>query len=398
MKETMKKMGPFLSVVASVLAATGMLQASQTDLGGGGESARWVNIPTSPKAVALGGGFAAMGGDLDSLRSNAAGLGSLSGAQATFSHGILAESTSLEHVAAGMKVGNDTGIALAYDYINMGSVDVFTLTGGVPVSAGTLTPYGSNISLGVGRSFGMGLSAGVTGKYLLQNLSGSSSSAISADFGAQWASEMGLSAGISINNLVGQQLESNPLPSDLNLGLGYKLADQPVLLGLDASIDRANGDSSRSRIHGGVEYSPIAALALRGGYAANGANQESGPTFGVGLKYGWASFDYSMNMSSRLANTQQFSLTANLSDIHMPAKKEKAEAAVMESPKAAPVAEVKPVEEAKPAAAVESKTTTETNITTTTTTETKPVVKAKKKAKKKKKKATPTPVPTEEVK
>jgi len=389
MKESMKKV--LLSM--SALAVAGMLQAGQTDLGGGGESARWLNIPTSPKAIALGGGLSAMGGDLDSLRNNAAGLGSLSGAQATFSHGILAESTSLEHVAAGMKVGENTGIALGYDYINMGSVDVFTLTSGVPTSAGTLTPYGSNISLGVGRSFGMGLSAGITGKYLMQNLDGTSSSAVSADLGAQWASEMGVSAGVSINNLVGQQLESNTLPSDVNLGLGYKFAEQPVMLGLDASIDRANGSSSNNRIHGGVEYSPISQLALRGGYAANGSNQESGPTFGVGLKYGWASFDYSMNMSSRLANTQQFSLTANLSDIHMPAKKE----AAMETPKpaAAPVAEVKPVEETKPAAAVEAKTTTETKITTTTTTESKPVVKAKKKSKKKKK---ATAVPTAEAK
>lgn len=367
MNSSIKKM--WLSL--SVLAVSGVLQAAQTDLGGGGESARWLNIPTSPKAIAMGGGLSAIGGDLDNLRINPAGLGSLNGASATFSHGILAESTSLEHIAGGLKVGENTGIALGYDYINMGSVDVFTLGAGGPVAAGTLTPYGSNFSLGIGQSLGMGLSAGVTAKYLLQNLDGSSTSAASADLGAQWASpETGFSAGVAIANIVGQQLNSNPLPSDLRLGLGYKLSEQPVMIGLDAAIDRANGDSSRSRIHGGVEYSPISALALRGGYASNGSNQESGPTFGVGLHYGWATFDYSMNMSSRLANTQQFSLTANLSDI-MPRKEEKkAEASMME---------------AKPAASVEAKTTTETTITTTTTTEAKPVVK------KKKKKAVATP-------
>src|SRR5207249_4149271 len=83
------------------LCATAGLRAGQTDFGGGNVTARWLNLSTSTRGLAMGGGTGALGGSLDDLGVNPAGLGGLKEAQATFGHSLLAEETSLDHLAVG---------------------------------------------------------------------------------------------------------------------------------------------------------------------------------------------------------------------------------------------------------------------------------------------------------
>ena len=131
--------------------------------------------------------------------------------------------------------------------------------------------------------------------------------------------------------------QADPLPQNFTLGFAYKIHEgkhSTVLFSTDvykpladegflsfitgwsdspAIVDGNGGELQDIDLHTGAEWrynlSEDSAFALRAGYSLDADGNRKTPTFGLGLKYNWASFDvsYFANSNAALRNVFRFS-------------------------------------------------------------------------------------------
>ena len=297
---------PGLCLAAACLLAGGLHAANNASAG----AAQWLNVLGSgARETALGGALAADGGSLDSLGINPAGLAGLAAPQASFTHNSWIGDSSVDHVALGYSPLPGSAVAVGLDYVNFGSVDLYSIdSAGLPQPAGQAQPTASQASLSWAQPLAWGLDAGASAKWLNQTLAGQSSVAGAADLGLRYhAPGQGWSLGGGVLNL-GTSLFGSPLPTETRLGAAG--AWGPV--GLDVDLRWVPVDQDGPQALAGLEYRPLDALVLRGGYRLANADAVSGPSVGFGIHWGWARLDYAFDMAGGLASTQQFSLSAVL--------------------------------------------------------------------------------------
>ena len=273
-------------------------------------AAQWLNVLGSgARETALGGALAADGGSLDSLGVNPAGLAGLAAPQASFTHNSWIGDSSVDHVALGYSPLPGSAVAIGLDYVNFGSVDLYSIdSSGQPQPAGQAQPTASQASLSWAQPLGWGLDAGASAKWLNQTLAGQSSVAGAADLGLRYqAPGRAWSLGGGVLN-VGTSLFGSPLPTETRLGAAGAWGP----LDLDLDLRWVPVDQDGPQALAGLEYRPLSALVLRGGYRLANADAVSGPSLGFGLSWGWARLDYAFDMAGGLASTQQFSLSAVL--------------------------------------------------------------------------------------
>lgn len=108
--------------------------------------------------------------------------------------------------------------------------------------------------------------------------------------------------------------DDEPPPPRVHAGLAWQPAGWPVRLGAEWSGD--SGSADYSRMGGGVEWTPVGALALRGGLARRTDVLESvtEPTGGFGLRWRELSVDYGFTSSASgyLGDTHRWSASLGL--------------------------------------------------------------------------------------
>lgn len=211
---------------------------------------------------------------------------------------------------------------------------------------GTFTSFG----LGLGVSYGMhlfkNLSMGVTAKLVHENLADTGAgieagkgvaTSFAGDMGLMWKPANRFTLAAVLRN-VGPNMtfidddQSDPLPVNFTLGAAYKVferGDSRVLVTTDIYKPLADEgffsfvtgwtDSPASEeirdidLHIGAEWwynlSEDSAFALRAGYSHDHDGKRKTPTFGLGLKYNWATFDisYFADTGAALRNVFRFS-------------------------------------------------------------------------------------------
>lgn len=280
----------------------------------GSQAAPWLKLPNSARSAAMGEAVVAVGGDVNSISVNPAGLASLKGYEASLLHHAYVQDTSIEHLAFGMGMGDMGGAALSVDYLNFGPVDRYTVdpTTNSLQAAGSFTPSGMAVNAGYGKAIGP-ISAGINLKMVSQSLDGSSSSsAFGADFGAFWRQDPkeGLALGLAAQNF-GSQLDGASLPGNFKLGAAYMLglregADDLLFA---ADVNAPTADTGASTVSLGAEYAGGSLYAVRGGYKIAGNGGAGGFSAGAGLKYSIAAIDYAFVNQGVLGNSNEVSLT-----------------------------------------------------------------------------------------
>ena len=237
-------------------------------------------------------------------------------------------------------VGN-FGISLIYT-----SLGKQFRTGEQGEELGEFTSFGIAFGISYGAHLTRTISLGITTKLIHENLaaqgagdeagSGTGTS-FAGDIGFLWKPGDRFSLGWALRN-VGPNMtfidadQSDPLPQNFTIGFGYDLMqrDNYTLLltsdiykpladeGFGSFLSGWTDGSGEEELkdidyHVGVEWaynlSDLSAFALRAGYSHDEDGNRKTPTFGLGLKYDWATFDlsYFANSNAAVRNVFRFS-------------------------------------------------------------------------------------------
>ena len=291
------------------------LRAAQINLAPSQDAAAWLNLPTSARAAGMGDAFGAMGEDLTTFEFNPAGLVQLDVPQILLTHNNWIQGVALEHFSIGMPLDSGSGIALSFDYLNLGSVDSYFLFGNTPVPNGSFNPDGYKIGLGYGLALNGNFDAGLVVKYFQQNID-TSYGELAGDFGLMAHGLIPrMSLGLSVEN-IGDQLQGSSLPVEFKAALAYKTDPfqlNAFNLALDANFDLAQTEAAV--INAGVEYWYDGTLALRAGdQISEGqlATGLDGLSLGAGVNLGDFELDYAFVNNGYLGNANLVSLLAKL--------------------------------------------------------------------------------------
>lgn len=324
-----------LSIFAALCGSLAVpLAATQQDLAAPGVGARFLNVPSSAVSLAQASALGAVSGGLESLGINPAGLAGLDTPQLGFTHSLLIEDASLEHVVAGMGLERGGAVALGVDYLNYGSVDSYRVDAGGQLSKGeVLHPSALALNLVWARFLVRGVSLGAAMKTVTENLGGGSSTGLALDLGLQWHPGLGgLGFGFSLIDF-GGGLQGEQLPSQARLSTAYEFGPAlalPLRISADGLFNVADRGSAQAFM--AAEIRPLPFAALRAGYNLAGTDGPTGLALGAGLHRGWLALDYAYAFAGDLGPTQRFSLSVALPRSAPKPEAEPAEAA------AAPVA------------------------------------------------------------
>ena len=287
----------------------------------GTTSTNFVKIPPFARAAGMGEAFTAVSDGTYGLYYNPAGLTSVIGYEAQFTHINWFQNINYEHLALVSPVPyTDTGkLGLALAWFR---VDELTRTTALPsydpsyletYPYYTLTDHFSPYDLGVTLGYAMDirdfLSAGITIKYISQTIDTYTGFNITADIGflyKQYYNGNFLRLGVDISNL-GSELKMHSLAFDppriFNCGLSDELNmwGGAFLISAQAVIN-PDYDPLYSI---GFEYWFYEMFAIRAGYKTGAFDS---PTFGLGVRYWGMELDYAYVNYTDLGATHRVSL------------------------------------------------------------------------------------------
>jgi hypothetical protein len=188
-------------LLAALLVAPGVVSAQQgtpprerpqeDNTRFGGTSAVFLTLPADSRGAALGGSYAALVSDIASLFYNPAGLALLSSNQAMFSYTAYIADT--RHLTAGMGWslrGGEWGLGVSLSNFGFGDAPVYT-EDAQEGNGETYSVSNTAVGLTAALQFSDRFSAGVTGRYVTEQLGRVSSTGFTLDFGTNYHGEVG---------------------------------------------------------------------------------------------------------------------------------------------------------------------------------------------------------------
>lgn len=317
-------------------------QEGQTVTKVGTTAAKFLSIPVSARAVAMGGAFAAIANDASAMYWNPAGISLLYQSEAMFSHSAWIADISFNYGGIVLPVEGLGSIGFNFTSLSMDDMERTTIA--QPDGTGEYFSAGMfAIGLSYGRRLTEWFSIGANAKYIYEGIWNTSATGFAIDFGTLFTTPFdGLKFGAGVSNfgtrmrMTGDDLlvqkdispnaGNNPninanltteyfeLPLALRIGFAYEplVSDDHVLtLVADATYPSDNSES----VSLGVEYQVFnRILALRAGYRSLGLRDgEERMTAGAGVSYPVSAdlrvkFDYAFQQFVRLDNVHTFTM------------------------------------------------------------------------------------------
>ena len=297
------------------LAASAPLLASDP----GTNSADFLNLGAGPRAIAMGDAQVGLANDVYANYWNPAGLATLRTQEAAFVQTQYVQNISQEYLAYALPRTRFGAFGASFTYQSYGSFSGYDASGQPTGSVGA-----NDMDLGFSYSrdlykderYGSELSAGVTGKWIREQLDQVSATAYAGDLGLlfspgiKWGEFLnGWKAGLALRNVSTAMTfdqESFALPRTLAAGLSYtgSWRDESVTVALDG---RQPNDGPRT-MGAGLEIWTLQSFVLRGGYTTEG-DLGSGLRVGAGIRFKTIEVDYAFATEGPLGNTQRFGLT-----------------------------------------------------------------------------------------
>jgi hypothetical protein len=316
----MSRRNDLILAVLLLTASAPVMAQQQTNTGAAQQSAVWLNLPLNARAAGMGNAFGALGGDIGSLGINPAGISRLSNPEVFAMYDSWFQDVAVERLSGGLPLGQGSAAGFSVDYLNLGSVDSYSIgPGNSLVANGTLSPNSWDASAAYALSLNNTFSAGVALRYIQQNLGGTPTGTVAGDFGllAKFILPR-FSLGASLLNL-GGTLDGDSLPTLVKTSAAY---ESVVFTGghqfnVDVDVDIPVAQADTITMDMGVEYWYHHFLAVRVGQQvsdnrASGSNgtPNNGLTLGMGLKLEKISLDYAFLTNGVLGNSNLFSIMA----------------------------------------------------------------------------------------
>lgn len=227
----------------------------------GGTSAVFLTLPADARGAALGGSVAAVATDLTAMFYNPAGLAQMGTTQAMFSYTPYIADT--HHITAGLGWslrGGEWGLGLSLQNFGFGATPVYT----EDAQDGNGETYSvSNTAIGLTTAFQFSdrFSAGITGRFVSEQLGRTSANGFTVDFGTSYHAELSgrpIRASFVIVNY-GPPLQHNGavLNNQVNaIDNSMNVEDQPVAL-------RTTSFDPPTQFHFGLAYDLMSSTANR---------------------------------------------------------------------------------------------------------------------------------------
>lgn len=286
------RMRTIMALALMALLVGGTAWAGSDERKGTG-GAMELKIPVGPRGTALGTASSSDAEGVESIYWNPAGLGSLEGTEALFSHTTYFADQKLNFAAVATKLGSSAVIGFNAKVLSIGQI--FVTNEDAPEGTGEIiNPTFSVLGISLARTFTDRVRAGFTVNYVNERIIDNSASGLAFDFGVQYlAGWRGVKLGMVMKNFGtnmkfdGPGFEINTLapgsdptaanrtfrstsssfemPSYFTLAATYDLftAPQQRLTFLGAF---QNNNFEGDNLAGGLEWSFRNMFALRGSY------------------------------------------------------------------------------------------------------------------------------------
>jgi len=318
MKNIKKNMTTAIRKIPALLTVAALLSGTAFASGEGTSTAQFLKIGAGSKPAAMADAYTALADDIYSVYYNPAGLawmdrpefaGQLTNYFQDSDYGFMAFALPIE--GSDGTVRHTLGISVYSLKVN--SID--RRTQDTDSNAGLFDATDMAYALSYGYRISKQLGIGVSGKYIRGQIDDVKASAFAADAGIRYqCEELPLSAAVMVKN-IGTKMkygqESDPLPSGVAVGLGYRFMDDRLKIGVDAVKYRD------FRLYGAVggdytqEFMDKLSGSLRAGYTSHNTDPGgfNGFTFGAGMRYSKVGFDFAWVPFGDLGNTFRYTLS-----------------------------------------------------------------------------------------
>jgi hypothetical protein len=319
-----------VTALAMLLASVSYAGNKKTGING----ATFLKIGVGARQVALGSAATTIAGDPNMMFWNPAGIYSEK-TNLAFSHNEWLLAMNHDAFAATYNFEGIGTIGVGIIYIGLGDITADRDVAPTP----DLEPFQSDKASGstydfnnlaanltISRQFTDKLVLGASIKYIREKIDDQSATSIAGDFGVIYKTGWnGLTLGASLQNLGGDIVYFDtdfgaPIPLMFSIGASFNIAEQENsrIVGL---LDATKRQDSQQLYFGGLEWSLMNKLQLRGGYKFDFSGQQDdfgiettdeGASFGAGITMPWSdsqiNFDYAYTEFNILDTTHRFSL------------------------------------------------------------------------------------------
>lgn len=270
-----------------------------------------LKINAGAAAIGMGEAGVALSDDAYATSWNAAGLAKVRRPQIALMNNAWILDIRQNHAVYAQPFGSRAGIAVFGSYLDYGELIGRDEQG---TETGAFRPYDLVAGVGGGYAVNADISVGAQVKYLRQQIDDASAQGVAVDVGARYdVPETNVSLGLAVQHLGASMkfdTEGYALPTNIRLGLGYRLLDDQALFAFDANFPTDND----LRLGVGFSYDFFKTLTLRGGYRTEWGGNElggaSGLTAGFGIHHEEFALDYAFVSYGDLGPTNRVSLSA----------------------------------------------------------------------------------------
>jgi hypothetical protein len=307
----MTRIALFIAIAGSWL----LVAASTTHAGAGETGLAFLKLGASARGVAMGDAMAGAVYGAAATFYNPAGLGIASKADAKsellFMHKEWIQDTRTEFLGSRFSMGDRHALGVSVLTTTVADIEIRTRPG---EAQGTFTSRDLGIGLTYCYEIDHGLRAGLTARYLYEQLLVDDAQGIGIDVGAQYDGLVdGLTVGAALANIGSMsEFRNEPvkLPALIRAGAAYRM-DFLDLYGvaiLAADVEDVLAESTpHARIGGECAFKDV--FFIRGGYQFG--SEGRGLSAGGGVQYGIFGVDYGFSrLSGALGNGHTISIRA----------------------------------------------------------------------------------------
>lgn len=295
----------------TALAAVTLLQVSPAKAGTGASGMAFLKLGVSSQGVAMGDAMSASASGAAATYYNPAGILTRTPAAPTFlvMHKEWIQDTRSQFIGTAFGLGEDDALGVAVNTTTVSDIEIRTRPG---EAQGTFTARDLAISVSYAHQMAEHIRAGVSVRYLYEQILVDEASGVAGDIGVQVDTPVdGLVAGAAIANIGSMNAmrsDNIVLPLLARFGVAYPVAlptlDARALLAVDG-LHLFREGRTLAAFGGELLFADL--VSLRAGYQSG--SEGRGLSLGGGVHYGIVSVDYAYSkLATALGNGHTIAL------------------------------------------------------------------------------------------